>query len=392
MRSMTFSARSSPEWVERMRTTSVAEVAAALGRNVAPARGTSAGAVYGCPACNADRRHTKSRDKRGAVLIERSSRGWKCLQCDTGGDALDFVALALRGQKLAELGDVGKSDVREWCQRLHGLVAGAGTAVRPKLLERREATPPREPIYPPADELAAFWAECHRVDDDEEVAPWLERDRRIAAHAVADRELARAISRDSSAVPGWACFERKRDGQLVSWASVGVRLMVPLFDAGGVMRSMLFRRSFETKESFPAKSAGAKDCDRVGLGMMCPFARELMRTGRWPEWWPSDVPKRVVVAEGEMDFLTIATSWSDADETAPAVIGGFAGSWSLLAHVPTGSRVDIRTHADKDKPKSDGLKYANEILDVVRTRWLAGEIKLNLGSYFELKDERVVLR
>lgn len=382
---MRTAARVTAEWLERMRSVQVSLLAAELGRPVAPARGSSGGAVYGCPSCNSDRRHTKSGDKRGSVGLVQSGLGWRCFQCDAAGDALDFVAYALRGQKLGELGDAGKSEVRDWCQRWLGLDSSTpSTGARPKPV----APPPpvtHAPVYLPEVEVRAVWDACARVDEVPEVASWFAA-RRIDATRVADADLAR-VAPTRLELPPWGGFgggESEKPWR--SWPSVGLRLVVPLFDRQAGMRSVIFRRPFETDRNWPPKSVAAR-AERTGLGMCCPLARQLLELGSWPDWWPEGADKRVRVAEGEMDFLTYATDSSDADEAAPATIGGFAGSWSLLAHVPGQSALAVQTHDDKD-----GLKYANEILAALMKRWRSGEIRVRLPPYFELVGEKLELR
>lgn len=375
-------ARTAAEWLERMREAQVSAVAAELGHEVAKPKGSSGGAVYGCPACGGDRRHTKSRDKRGAVGLERSGRGWRCFQCDAAGDAIDFIAYALRGRKFAELADTtSKAEVRDWCRRwlrLDGSPPGTATR-RPPSPE-----PKREPVYLPEAEVRAVWDACTRVDEVPEVAAWLDS-RRIDAIRVADADLARVVP-SRLELPAWAGFEGKDGKPWRSWPSAGLRLVVPLYDREARMRSLIFRRPFETAEKWPPKSVAAR-AERAGLAMLCPLARQLLELGRWPEWWAEDADRRLRIAEGEMDFLTLATDAGGADETAPATIGGIAGSWGLLVHVPAQTALAVQTHAD-----APGTRYANEILDTVRERWRVGELELRLPAYFELAAGKVGLK
>jgi hypothetical protein len=69
-------------------------------------------------------------------------------------------------------------------------------------------------------------------------------------------------------------------------------------------------------------------------------------------------PISVVVVEGEPDFLTWATRYSDGDADAPIVFGVVCGAWSgeLAARIPDGARVVVRTHQDPS-----GERYAAEI-------------------------------
>ena len=67
-----------------------------------------------------------------------------------------------------------------------------------------------------------------------------------------------------------------------------------------------------------------------------------------PHWWPKKTPLRIVVVEGEPDFLTWATRHGDAAETAPAVLGLWSGAWTsaLAARIPAGCRILLRTDLD----------------------------------------------
>ena len=72
-----------------------------------------------------------------------------------------------------------------------------------------------------------------------------------------------------------------------------------------------------------------------------------------------------LVVEGEPDFLTWATRFSDANETAPGVIGVGSGAWSkgLADRIPDRARVIVRTHDDRA-----GQKYAAEVIDTLGAR------------------------
>jgi hypothetical protein len=72
-------------------------------------------------------------------------------------------------------------------------------------------------------------------------------------------------------------------------------------------------------------------------------------------------PRRLLVVEGEPDFLTHAT------RTYDAVIGLMSGSWSskFADTVPGGSEVVVRTHHDKA-----GDRYARAVIDSLRLRCL----------------------
>jgi hypothetical protein len=106
----------------------------------------------------------------------------------------------------------------------------------------------------------------------------------------------------------------------------------------------------------------------AGLVLACPNAVAMLATARAPE----GTRARVVVTEGDPDFLTWATRYSDASEDAPAIFGVVSGSWSteFAERIPVGSKVIVRTHADV---AGDGYarlvqRYFEGRCDVWRTR------------------------
>jgi len=341
------------EWVDRMRSATVLEVARELGLPMAPARGASGGALYHCPACDAERRHAKSRDKRGAVGVRRDGFGWRCFQCDASGDALDLVALALEGRRLPDLHDTGKANVREWCVRWLGLEAGTPSSPRPRPLARPAPVVEPEPTYPPAAEVAALWAACVPVTDDAEVAAWLAEQRKIAPDEVAFRDLARALPRDAR-VPEWASIGGR------AWSTTGHRLVVPMVDVGGEVRSLLARRVPNPTAEGERKSIAPKGYGRAGLVMANGGARFLLCSAM-----PEMRDLRVVVAEGETDWLVWTTRYD------LPVLGMVSGSWStdIAARIPNGATVVVATDAD-----AEGDRYYAKIMGTLAERWNAGSV------------------
>lgn len=95
------------------------------------------------------------------------------------------------------------------------------------------------------------------------------------------------------------------------------------------------------------------------------MGRRLLERAGPPEGWPASAPVRAVIVEGEPDFLTWATRFSDADEAPPAVFGLTSGGWSpaIASRVPTGATVIIRTHQDPA-----GAKYAEVVFHTLHGR------------------------
>jgi hypothetical protein len=349
-------------WVEGMRNRSVLDVASALGLKIDKRRH----ALSPCPACGEERRHTKSGDPRGAVGFRTDGRGWKCFQCEATGDALELVARRIGGGRLRDLGETRKTEVREWCARFLGLDPSerAGSQAR-KLapLQPRAVPPPPPPLYPPADELAAVWASCVPVTDDPEVSGYL-NGRGILAAEVARRDLARALPA-SAKCPAWA--GTGDDDRWRSWAAQGARLVVPLFDARGELRSVLAR--FPRKVEVGPKSLGAKGYQRGGLVMANAQARA----------WLNGIdatPSRCSVLEGETCYLLSAAgpaprqTWASRGGS-PAFFGVFSGSWTreLADRIPDGSHVAIATDDD-----DQGDAYAREIGGTLAARVGAGRL------------------
>jgi CHC2-type zinc finger protein len=324
------------------------------------------------------------RDLNFAVDVE--TLAWKChSQCQAGGDAASFV------MKTAQLDF--REAVLELARRA-GLDLDDRARVRTSVPERPKRSAPSNKMeagegalrYPPAEEVTALWDACLRVDEVPAVRSWLSEQRRIEPSKVADLDLARVVPTALEGLPRWAGYGGSEGQPWRAWPAAGLSLVVPLYDARGQMRSVLFRRPFESAKNWPPKSVSAGG-SRVALAMACPFARQLLAERAWPAWWPSDAARPIVVAEGEMDFLTLATEWSDSGDLCPATLGGTAGSWSLLEQVPSGSTLLIRTHADEA-----GAKYASEILSTVLSRWRARDLMMDLPLYFEVRGEKVAVK
>lgn len=365
-------ARANAEWVERMRSASVLGVAKVLGLEVQPPRGSSGGS-FPCPACNAPRRHTKTRDKRGAAGVRPDGHGWRCFQCDASGDAIDLVAFALRGAGLADLNEAGKADVRAWCMRELGLNGSPATSSRPAPRPRPAPEPPRPPRYPPVDEVRALWEACKPVVEVPEVARWLES-KRIDPHAVADTDLARALH-PGVRLPRWARF-RLDDERFSDWLAGGYLMIAQLVDARGQVSSVLARAVRTGQEP---KSRAASGFERRGLVLACPLARQTLALGAKPAWWPADLPLRFEVAEGEKKWAMRATLRTH--EHAPACIGIESGSWTdeLGARLPDGSSVFVATD-----PNDAGARYATTIVRSLAPRILAKTVSVELHPYLEL--------
>jgi len=220
----------------------------------------------------------------------------------------------------------------------HGLVAEleAGDRERrhrPKLVARAEPTEPVDRDYPPRSEIDALWSAEVPFGDAE--CAWAES-RGLDAEMVG--EWARGLPPDAE-LPRWASYRGK------SWRETGHRMIVPVFDAGGDMRSV--RAIRVTAEGDSPKRLPPGGFKAAGLVMACDFALGMLR-GTY-------APARVLLVEGEPDFLSAATM--RLPDTY-AKIGIASGSWTadFAARVPRTAKVFLGTHDD-----AAGEKYAQAI-------------------------------
>jgi hypothetical protein len=325
----------------------VAQVAQALGLEI---KGRT---LQPCPACGAEKRG--SADRRGPVNVHSAGQRWTCKRggCGAGGDVVDLVAVCLFGRRLGDCDDDGKAEVRAW------LAAGGACDPAPDGRAPRVTPPPLPP--PPTDddappardyqsigEVHNLWNDCGPVTDDDQTAGWL-RSRGLDPDRVEESDLARALP--DGKTPGWSrCAGRP-------W-SAGWRCILPAFDAGGEIRAFRARwcRTGDPPKGTPKAAATPGRAD--GLVLADGLARQVLAEGAAPRWWPAGEPLRLVVLEGEPDWLTWATRPAAGEATAPALVGIWQGSWTaeIAARIPRGAKVAIRTHLD-----DDGNKYGERI-------------------------------
>lgn len=362
-------------WLADMRRANVLAVAAALGCKTTPPRNSDGGAIYGCPQCGADRRHTKSGDRRGAIGVRRDGAGWRCFQCDQSGDAVDAVALSRHGKRFRELGHDGKGAVRRWCLEWLGSSISGSLAHHEQPLSEPSRPQPRtsSPVYVPEEQLEALWCRAKSIERSVSVETWCAA-KRLDVQSIVAADLARALVRRDQ-LPRWAAAGR------LNWFESGHLLVLPLFDARGERRGMLARR---VEGSGNPKSCAARGFARSGLVLACSLARTVLRTGEVPTWW-TGAPLRIEVCEGEKKFLMRATTKSDANEYAPAVIGVESGSWteSIAERLPDGVEVFVATD-----PDDTGARYATTILRSLVERIISGAISVELRDGLVMLSER----
>lgn len=146
-----------------------------------------------------------------------------------------------------------------------------------------------------------------------------------------------------------------------------------LYDEQGALGSLRSRRICDGPPEFKVLAPAGYACG--GLVMADPLARLMLAGSDLADDTPAAELVRDVgvwVAEGDADFLTLATRFSDAREDAPAVVGIFAGVWTraIAARVPTGTSITIWTDLD-----GAGASYVRTIARTLRycpvRRWRA---------------------
>jgi DNA primase len=268
-----------------------------------------------------------------------------CFGCGFTGDVFHLLAIV---EHLSP-----DQDFPELLRRAAGLarVSLDRTAPSPRAPSSVPPMPPRR-AYPPGAEVGALWSLCRPVVEDAEVRSWLEH-RGLVPAAIARHDLARAlpVGRD---LPRWASFwgDRSARPKPAPWSALGFRLIVPLHDADGVIRSVRARAVTEIAPAAP-KALPPSGHASQGLVLANTLAAQMLARGAWPE----RVERRVVIAEGEPDFLTWATR-------ALAVLGiAGSGQWTeaIAQRIPAGTTAIIRTDQD-----DAGDLYAEVI---TRTLW-----------------------
>ena len=314
-----------------IRARGVADVATILGMSKLGRRG------YGpCPSCGALKRHSKHRDKRGAIGVTLNGKGWSCFQCGARGDCVRLVSYAI-GHGGRTRGAEGRAVIEE--ARRRGLVDD----VRLPIAQAPHSALSLEPVFPAADELAALMRAARSVDSPgaEPAAAWV-HSRGLDPEAVAELCAVAYMAGDVDP-PSWAGTSRE------SWRESGHRLIVPLYDARGVMRSV---RARDVTGQARIKELTPTGYRVTGLVMADRKAYRLLKGDAYDgsETMPDHV-RRVgaVIAEGTPDWLTVQLSVvAQRGDDAPAVFGIFSGAWTTehAAKVPTGTAVLIATDRD----------------------------------------------
>jgi hypothetical protein len=221
------------------------------------------------------------------------------------------------------------------CGITHGQVHHAPVSLRAE----SKPTPP-----PPAEEVAELWSRSLSVEADEQVSNFL-LSRELDPLVVADRDLARALPLNGTLYKWAGCGH-------VDWSQSRHRCLIPMFDSSGNLTSLRGRSvvpGAERKELAPGGYA-AKHLLAADAG-----AQHMLAIGELfgPLW----------IVEGTIDFLTVATMFSDS--ALVSVIGIINGAWTpeIAARIPDGADVVVAVHGD-----TAGQGYVDEVVPTLKGR------------------------
>lgn len=268
----------------------------------------------------------------------------RCFGCDWSGDALTLVAVVHGLDVRSSFQDVllEAAQIAGLHQVVDEIRGRAEWTPRP-LPPAPEPGP--DPDYPPADEVTDVWEAGGAARSDSVAAKYL-TGRKLDPDSASQLGLLRVLPSAATQplpLPRWAHY-----GAL-SWQRSGHRMVVPVYDCDGAMRSL---RAWRIEGDAPAKRVPPAGCKATGLLMANRNAVRLLRE--------ASSPRRVLVVEGEPDFCTAGVRWPDL-----AIFGVISGGWTdgFAQRVPLGSEVIVATHHDEA-----GEKYAALVTKSVRAR------------------------
>ena len=309
----------------------VAQVCHELGLTPNPQayRRQAAGLLVRCPV-HEDRTPSCSVQERDGALV------WKCHGCDQGGDVLELVA-AVRGLSTSVIsgpycsrprgsgtwGPSSRSSRFEAATRAGNRGKRRLRSVRQPPIHRSDPTPQGRKWPICGLQRCPFRAILG-------VAEYL-AGRAIAPEAVEALDLARVLP-EGLRLPWWASY-RGDAPEARTWLELGYRLIVPMFDAEGSMRLV---RAWRVGGGDGPKRLPPSGHRASGLVMADNAGRSLLGSAQWQPGTDGSV----LIVEGEPDFLTWATRFSDGAETVPAVLGITSGSWTseIAARIPKRAR------------------------------------------------------
>lgn len=202
---------------------------------------------------------------------------------------------------------------------------------------------PSQPVHY-ADDIETVWG-LHSSLKDSPAARKILMSRGLDPSCLQDVCRGAARKAPVTSIPAYL-----RNNQNVPYYCLGYELYVPMYDVHGAMQSVVARR--HSNEGTGPKSLAARGCNRTGLVFACPIALETLAVGT--------TQPRIVIAEGEIDYLTSV----QCSEGQWGTIGILQGSWTEdHADRLAGCQVAICTDYERDskEPIPPGEVFAQFI-------------------------------
>ena len=316
-------------WIESAQNLSIVGVAQRLGLGSRRSNSFSP-----CPACGAEERG--SSDKRGPLGQTRDAKGWRCHVCGAGGDVVDLVSHAIKGDRFRNLTKVDQQEVKTWFTQ-EGVVLNNAVKPQPK--------PPRQRVRPPVLEVAELWkaaSPLHRLQDtrpNNKVKKFL-LDRSFDIDLLAQSKIVRVLpEKKNYRWPAWWPG---------TWSSI-YRLAVPAFDTNGQLAS-IHVRAIGDKQVKP-KSRWPKGFEAGGLFLANKQGIELLRGN------PSKSLEGLLICEGITDMLRACCSVIHENMNI-AVLSGTSGSFREMSKIVIPKNLNVYVATDPDE---QGEQYASLI-------------------------------
>ena len=262
---------------------------------------------------------------------------------------------------------------------------------------------PEPPQYANPVAVSALWDRTVPCVLDDDAYRWLML-RGISPREVEFQRLARLLPHDAitkmtpeqiEAVKTVLPMTKVR-GEFGVATRLGFRIVLPMFDAEGNMKSLRLRRTNLGKDRFgnpklrkekksEPKELGIKGAAR-GLVLCNGPALKLLRgRGQRPDSW-GDRELAVVIAEGAPDFLVASCEPDEAVRAVFGICGPSCWSLDMAARIPFDARVEVATDSDPQ-----GIKYAAEVAATmlgrrVLSRWRPWTVGKNGRSKHDLSD------
>jgi len=312
--------------------------------------------IEGCPAC-------KEVGDGSVRVYNHDGQKWKCFRCKRPrADVVDFVTWHLIGKDFRTgLTDAEKGLVRSWFAATGACdpPEDSPTAIFPPRTPVVPPTPSPAPLRPARDQLLHLWSRCKKVNEDLEVAAYLEF-RGFDPEALARLNIARALPKGHPC-PAWWPYQKGKTQDVY-------RLLTLLVEVDGepatlqgrsiLTLEMMRRRglvrdkrdgNLEAKKNLWPKGASA----RRAL-FASPIGRELL----WCE--PPEGLSAVIVVEGQTDTLRTALVVAEAEECI-AVLGAASGGFQALQDVAWPKGIPIYVATDVGDLDDTGESYAKAV-------------------------------